>query len=115
MDWIQKIAIKAMNQAKGTVRQLRMLPSSTINGRGRAMTVDGNDYEWVAVFLLDHPEVPRETVATLPAIGIPAIALTRRDWDFLFDQLRSTTAVLEYLFRAATAHRARSCARSRAD
>jgi hypothetical protein len=32
---------------------------------------------------------------------MPAIALTRRDWDFLFDQLRSTTAVLNYLFRAA--------------
>jgi hypothetical protein len=36
-------------------------------------------------------------------IGMPAIALTRRDWDFLFDQLRSTTAVLDYLFRAAAA------------
>lgn len=32
---------------------------------------------------------------------MPSIALTRRDRDFLFNQLRSTTAVLDYLCRAA--------------
>ncbi|MEW2045756.1 hypothetical protein [Streptomyces sp. NPDC005476] len=45
--------------------------------------------------------MPDATVCSMEAIGIPVIALTRRDWDFLFDQLRSTTAVLDYLFRAA--------------
>ncbi|MCE0445379.1 hypothetical protein LT493_11295 [Streptomyces tricolor] len=65
------------------------------------MKVDGNDFEWIAVFLLDHPGVPEGTIASWQPIGMPAIALTRRDWDFLFDQLRSTTAVLDYLFRAA--------------
>ncbi|MFB7326846.1 hypothetical protein ACFC0E_29515, partial [Streptomyces sp. NPDC056190] len=99
--WIQKVAAKAMSQAKGTVRQLRMTPAGMVNGRGRTLTVDGNAYEWIAVFLLDHPQVPDETVATWQPPGMPAIALTRRDWDFLFDQLRSTTAVLDYLFRAA--------------
>ncbi|MEV8247486.1 hypothetical protein AB0R01_27525 [Streptomyces rochei] len=99
--WIQKVATKAMNQAKGTLRQLRMLPAEMINGRGRALQVDGNAYEWVAVFLLDHPQVPEGTQVSLKPIDMPAIALTRRDWDFLFDQLRSTTAVIDYLFRAA--------------
>ncbi|MEU1861796.1 hypothetical protein [Streptomyces gardneri] len=99
--WIQKVAAKAMSQAKGTVRQLRMLPADMVNGRGRTLSVDGNAHEWVAVFLLDHPGVPEGTIATWQPIGTPAIALTRRDWDFLFDQLRSTTAVLDYLFRAA--------------
>lgn len=99
--WIQKVAAKAMSQAKGTVRQLRMLPADMVNGRGRRLSVDGNAYEWIAVFLLDHPQVPEKTLATWQPIGMPAIALTRRDWDFLFDQLRSTTAVLDYLFRAA--------------
>jgi hypothetical protein len=101
--WIQKVAVKAMNQAKGTVRQLRMLPADMANGRGRTMTVDSNAYEWIAVFLLEHPGVPRNTMVSWQPIGMPAIALTRRDWDFLFDQLRSTTAVLDYLFRAAAA------------
>lgn len=99
--WIQKVATKAMSQAKGTVRQLRLMPADMANGRDRTMLVDGNAFEWIAVFLLDHPQVPQNTVATWQPPGIPAIALTRRDWDFLFDQLRSTTAVLDYLFRAA--------------
>ncbi|MFH9728432.1 hypothetical protein ACH4M4_36610 [Streptomyces sp. NPDC017254] len=99
--WIQKVAAKAMSQAKGTVRQLRMVPSDMVNGRDRTLRVDGNAFEWIAVFLLDHPRVPRNAVATWQTLGMPAIALTRRDWDFLFDQLRSTTAVLDYLFRAA--------------
>lgn len=46
--WIQKVAAKAMSQAKGTVRQLRMLPADMVNGRGRTLQVDGNIYEWVA-------------------------------------------------------------------
>ncbi|MFD8210664.1 hypothetical protein ACFV2S_30220 [Streptomyces sp. NPDC059695] len=101
VGWVQKVAAKAMSQAKGSVRQLRMLPADMVNGRGRRMRVDGNDYEWIAVFLLDHPHVPEGTIATWQPVGMPAIALTRRDWDFLFGQLRSTTAVLDHLFRAA--------------
>ncbi|OYP19185.1 hypothetical protein CFC35_35760 [Streptomyces sp. FBKL.4005] len=99
--WIQKVAAKAMSQAKGSIRQLRLVPADMVSGRGRVMKVDGNDFEWIAVFLLDHPGVPEGTIASWQPIGMPAIALTRRDWDFLFDQLRSTTAVLDYLFRAA--------------
>ncbi|MFB8087193.1 hypothetical protein [Streptomyces sp. NPDC055992] len=101
VGWIQKVASKAMSQAKGTVRQLRMVPADMVSGRGRILSVDGNAYEWIAVFLLDHPQVPENTMVTWQPVGMPAIALTRRDWDFLFDQLRSTTAVLDYLFRAA--------------
>ncbi|MFI0978227.1 hypothetical protein ACH4SP_14680 [Streptomyces sp. NPDC021093] len=99
--WIQKVAAKAIRQAKGTVRQLRMAPAVMVNGRDNRMAVDGHAFEWIAVFLLDHPGVPDQTVPTWQPPGMPAIALTRRDWDFLFDQLRSTTAVLDYLFRAA--------------
>ncbi|MFE9483686.1 hypothetical protein ACFYNM_34465 [Streptomyces spororaveus] len=99
--WFQKVAAKAMSQAKGTVRRLRVLPADMANGRDRILRVDGNAFEWIAVFLLDHPHVPRDTVVTWQPLGMPAIALTRHDWDFLFDQLRSTTAVLDYLPRAA--------------
>ncbi|MFD5557649.1 hypothetical protein ACFWIA_27885 [Streptomyces sp. NPDC127068] len=99
--WIGKVAAKAMRQAKGTVRQLRLQSADMVNGRSRTLRIDGNAFEWIAVFLLDHPRVPPGTLASWAAPGMPAIALTRRDWDFLFDQLRSTTAVLDYLFRAA--------------
>ncbi|MGX1676024.1 hypothetical protein [Streptomyces sp. NPDC055400] len=99
--WIQKVTAKAMRQAKGTVRTLRLQPADVINGRDRTLPLKGEAYEWMAVFLLDHDQVPEDTVATWEPIGMPALALTRRDWDFLFDQLRSTTAVLDYLFRVA--------------
>ncbi|MEU0002313.1 hypothetical protein ABZ069_35980 [Streptomyces microflavus] len=99
--WIQKVTKKAMSQAKGTVRMLRLQAADMVNGRGTTLSVAGNAYEWMAVSLLDHNHVPDATVPTFEPIGIPALTLTRRDWDFLFDQLRSTTAVLDYLFRAA--------------
>ncbi|MGP3977286.1 hypothetical protein ACTWQF_25410 [Streptomyces sp. 8N114] len=63
----------------------------------------------IAVFLLDHPQVPAGIVATWDTLDMPGIALTRRDWDVLFDQPRSTTAVLDYLFRAAAEPRIPLC------
>ncbi|MET7520389.1 hypothetical protein ABZS88_45065 [Streptomyces sp. NPDC005480] len=99
--WIQKVTANAMRQAKGTVRTLRLQSANMINGRDRTLPLKGDAYEWMAVFLLDHDQVPADTVATWEPIGMPALAVTRRDWDFLFDQLRSTTAVLDYLFRVA--------------
>lgn len=99
--WIQKVTKKAMSQAKGTVRMLRLQPADMMNGRGTTLSVAGNAYEWMAVSLLDHDHVPDGTVPTFEPMGMPALTLTRRDWDFLFDQLRSSTAVLDYLFRVA--------------
>jgi hypothetical protein len=80
--WMQKVAAKAMSQAEGTARQLRMVPADMANCRGRILDVDGNAYEWIAVFLLDHPAVPENTVVTWQPVGMPATTLTRRDWDF---------------------------------
>ncbi|MFI5527080.1 hypothetical protein ACIA8O_00850 [Kitasatospora sp. NPDC051853] len=100
--WINKNISKGMRQAKGTVRTLRLAPADLANGRGRTMTVSGDTFEWIAVVVVDHPLVPDDTTPTWEPTGMPSIALTRRDWDFLFNQLRSTTAVLDYLFRAAT-------------
>ncbi|MFD6493517.1 hypothetical protein ACFWER_16890, partial [Streptomyces sp. NPDC060188] len=99
--WIHKVTGKAMRQAKGTVRTLRLMPSDMVNGRGRTLSVAGNAYEWLALSPLDHNQVPDGTVLTWDPLGMPALTLLRRDWDFLFDQLRSTTAVLDYLFRVA--------------
>ncbi|MFJ6712856.1 hypothetical protein ACIQOF_17965 [Streptomyces sp. NPDC091265] len=101
-SWLQKNAAKALGQARGTVRQLRMQSANMANGRGRTLNIDGHAYEWIALIVLDHERVPVNTVLELdtPA-GMPAIAVTRKDLDFLFHQLRSTTAVLDYLFRVA--------------
>ncbi|MFI5657941.1 hypothetical protein [Streptomyces sp. NPDC051684] len=100
-SWLQKNANKALKQAKGTVRQLRLCSAEMTNGRGRSLQVDGNAFEWIALVVLDHEQVPPGTCLDLGAPGMPAITVTRRDLDFLFHQLCSTTAVLDYLFRVA--------------
>lgn len=100
-SWICKNTDKATRQAKGTVRNLKAAPADFVNGRGRQLAVDGNAFRWIAVVVVDHPDPPDHTTVTADAGDLPAVCLLRRDWDFLFDQLRSTRAVLNYLFRVA--------------
>jgi hypothetical protein len=50
---------------------------------------------------LDHDAPPTDVVPHLDDLGIPIVSLIRRDWDFLFNQLRSVSAVVDYLHRAA--------------
>jgi hypothetical protein len=52
--------------------------------------------------VIDHDQLPGETAVDLALGDLPGIALLRRDWDFLFNQLRSTNAVIDYLFRVAS-------------
>jgi hypothetical protein len=58
--------------------------------------------EWCRVVVIDHPNAPDGIVVRGEAYGsLSLVVLLRRDWDFLFDQLRSTSAVVDYLFRVA--------------
>ena len=98
--WISAQAIKALQQGRGTVRQLRRTPAAMINARNRQVTIDGTKYEWLTVAVIDHPDPPEGITASIPFTDLPAIVLLRRDWEFLFDQLKSTYAVVDYLFRA---------------
>jgi hypothetical protein len=98
--WISSQALKALQQGRGTVRQLRRAPASMINARDRQVTIDGTKYEWLTVAVIDHPDPPEGVTASIPFTDLPAIVLLRRDWEFLFDQLRSTHTVVDYLFRA---------------
>ena len=98
-NWLSKNMTKAGKQAAGTVRALRQQPAELVNGRGRSIWVDGNDYSWIGVVLIDHPDVPAD-VTTLTSSGdLPVVTLLRGDWEFLFDQLRSVHAVAQYLRR----------------
>jgi hypothetical protein len=63
--------------------------------------VDGNDYSRIGVVLIDHPDVPVEVPTPTLSGTLPVVALLRRDWEFLFDQLRSVHAVAQYLRRVA--------------
>lgn len=99
--WTRKATAKAIRQAKGTIRSLLASPVRLQNGRGREVMVNGADYQWLAVVVLDHHGLPEDLTIELGAGDLPYVVLLRRDWDFLFDQLRSTHAVVRYLNRVA--------------
>ncbi len=98
-NWLNKNMTKAGKQAAGTVRALRQQPTELVNGRGRSIRVNGNDYSWLGVVLIDHPDVPADVPALTSSGDLPVVTLLRRDWEFLFDQLRSVHAVAQYLRR----------------
>ncbi|WP_346136555.1 hypothetical protein [Streptomyces carpaticus] len=100
-SWLHSRSRKAARQAKGTVRNLHSSPAEFANGRDRPVSIHGQNHEWIGVIVLDHERIPPETVVDCSDSGLLSVALIRRDWDFLFHQLRSTTAVLDYLFRVA--------------
>jgi hypothetical protein len=48
---------------------------------------------WLPITVLDHPGVEGYVPSG------PSVVILRRDWEFLFEQLKSTYAVMEYLRR----------------
>jgi len=96
--WIDKQCKKALSQGAGTIRELRREPASMTNLRGRTMNLDGNALRWVVTVIIDHDDPP-EDIAVQPSDN--AVILLRRDWDFLFEQLKSTHGVGAYLERVA--------------
>lgn len=101
-SWIAKATKKALSQAHGTVRSLRSRPATLVNLRDRRISIDGNEFNWLAVVIIDHPSPPRNMIIGDQSADLPSIALLRRDWEFLFHQLRSTHAVVAYLKRIST-------------
>lgn len=97
--WMGKAVAKALRQAQGTIRALRETPHALVNLRGREVTIDGAGLDWLAVVVIDHPDEPRGVILGDLPDDVPIVVLLRRDWEFLFDQLRSTHAVVQYLFR----------------
>jgi hypothetical protein len=99
-SWVEKKVKEALGQANGTIRRLQRQPVPLTNGRGRTIEVDGNQMNWVSVAVIDHPDPP-EPSSESKASRSPAVVTDRRDWEFLFDQLKSVHAVVEYLHRVA--------------
>ena len=100
--WIDKQIGEAIGQADGTARRLSARTAQMTNGRGRSVTIDGSTIAWVTAVIINHPSPPPNH--PIPSVNsqIPAVVLLRRDWEFLFSQLRSTRAVADYLHRVGT-------------
>ncbi|MGD9998362.1 MAG: hypothetical protein AB7N61_13210 [Acidimicrobiia bacterium] len=64
--------------------------------RGTPHRVVADAYRWLCVVIIDHENPPVGLVPTCDAKD-PTIALLKSDWDFLFNHLRSTYAVVRYL------------------
>lgn len=95
-SWLEQKATEGTRQAVGTIRRLRYpVPTRLENLRGSRVSLWGRDIEWVPVVVLDHPGVADLT------LGGDAVVMSRQDWEFLFEQLQSTVAVVEYLHRVA--------------
>lgn len=95
-SWLDKQIRQAASQARGTIKSVTSVDELTlINERGTPIAIKGPEKTWLAVVVLDHPGV----AGYVPSED--AVVLLRRDWEFLFEQLKSTYAVLEYLRRVA--------------
>ncbi|WP_328333051.1 hypothetical protein OHA70_15565 [Kribbella sp. NBC_00382] len=100
-SWLLKNAGVGLRQARGTIRSTFRAGDVTLdNLRGRPVRLDGKRVEWVAVVVLDHPNPPREVVPPKDADG-PSVVMLRRDWEFLWNQLRSASAVVDYIHRVS--------------
>lgn len=98
--WLGKNINKALRQGRGTIRRLRQAPELMVNGRDRQVLVDGNDFLWLTVVVIDHDQVPSDFIPDDDKLE-GAVVLLRRDWEFLYDQLKSSFAVASYLARVA--------------
>ena len=101
ISWLDKAIGRALRQGAGTIRHLRRGPASFTNARGRAVTIDGSRLNLTSVVIIDHEAVPEGFMPQLTPDQMNEVVLMRRDWEFLFNQLRSTNAVLQYLERVA--------------
>lgn len=100
-SWIAKKAKEGARQASGSVRTVQRNRIAHTNARGRSIIIDGNTIEWAGIVVIDYDTPPENLSAYSETVQIPYVVVLRREWDFLFDQLRSTTAVVNYLHRIA--------------
>jgi hypothetical protein len=100
--WMLKNAAHGLRQARGTIRTALLNPAVELtNLRGRIVTIRGSSVTWIPVVVIDHPDPPPTGVIPAPDPKGPSVVLTRRDWEFLWDQLRSATAIVDYIHRVA--------------
>jgi hypothetical protein len=99
--WVTKHVGKGLRQANGSIRVLAREPRRMTNARGRTIEVPSHQCRWVAVVIVDHGSIPDGIRVATDGEQNPSAVLSRRDWEFLWQQLKSTSAVAQYLERIA--------------
>ena len=98
-SWITKQISAAVKQVNGTARRLAAETTKMVNGRGQNIRIDGPLIRWGGVVIIEHPNPPMNYEIPTFESRIPVVVMLRRDWEFLFNQLRSSYAVVSYLHR----------------
>ncbi|WP_218129134.1 hypothetical protein [Nonomuraea maritima] len=98
-SWIAKQISAAVKQVNGTARRLAAETTEMVNGRGQSIRIHGPSTRWGGVVIIEHPDPPGNYEIPTTESRIPVVVLLRRDWEFLFNQLRSSHAVVSYLHR----------------
>lgn len=98
-SWLMKNARAGLRQARGTIRTLTNPAVTMENLRGRDVALDGRHVKWVPVVILDYRDPPAH-IEPEGDTG-PSLTLLRSDWEFLWNQLRSASAVVDYVHRVA--------------
>lgn len=104
--WLTKNILKAVRQGRGSIRRMCLSPKELVNGRGVPHAIDANLKDWAIIVVIEHPQIPNGFRAPVGPPDTPIVVLTRQDWEFLFDQLKSTYAVCRYLGRSGNEERA---------
>ena len=100
--WIRKQAKRAISQAGGSIRQLSHGSEQLKSARGQEVEIDGGSLNWTKVIVIDHPQPPGAIqIDSLVGFADDTVVLLRRDWEFVFEHLRSTRAVVSYFERVA--------------
>ena len=100
-NWLKKKAGEGLRQAHGTIRSTLTDSGLTLtNLRDRTVSLPGDTIDWVPVVIVDHPNPPHDVIPDRE-MNKHGLVLLRRDWEFLWDQLRSVTAIVDYAHRVA--------------
>lgn len=98
-SWLVKKAAEGLRQAHGTIRSTLNDPDLTLtNLRDRTLQLPGDCIDWVPVVILDHPDPPHDIIPDREP-DKHGLILLRRDWEFLWRQLRSVAAIVDYAHR----------------
>lgn len=104
-NWLVKKAAEGLRQAYGTIRSTLNDSGLTLtNLRDRSVRLHGDTIDWVPVVILDHPNPPDNVIPDREPNKYGLILL-RRDWEFLWQQLRSVSAIVDYAHRVANDER----------
>ena len=98
-SWLSKHIGIANSQVDGTIRKLHSQVIPKVNMRGVEIPIVADEHEWLGIVIVEHDDIPEDFMPM--ELSQRGVVLTRADWEFLWEQLKSTVEVLKYIHRIA--------------